>query len=289
MRSTAALVVALLLSVPGLAGAIDIVRCGQVIQRGETAVLQIDLDCTVLPGSCVADPSIPCTGVPVDPVCPSAVPAPQESRTCHHGMIELPSGATLDLNGHALIGDPIGLPYSPVNCFGGSCRVNGPGEIRDSSRPGIFLYRARLTIRDVSIHDNEAGIVASDRGSVRATNLSISDNLYNGTELTRLVGENVSVTNNGRNGIGALTVRATGLTATGNGFGSDAPIGGAGIWATRVAVRDSTIIGNNGDGQGFDVMAHVRPRFRNVTCGTSAMFLPGTSVPVPTWGVCAND
>jgi hypothetical protein len=291
MRFRARLSLALVLVAPGLAGAVDIVRCGQVIQPGETAVLQVDLDCSVLPGSCVGDPSIPCTGVPLDPVCPVTIPSspdPDFTRTCSHGMIALPSGATLDLNGHALVGDPIGLPYSPVNCTSGSCTVRGPGEIRGSSRPAIFLYRARLTIQDVSIHDNVAGIVASDRGSVRATNLSIADNLH-GTELTRLIGENVSVTDNGHTGVSALTVRARGLTVTGNGFGSDPPIGGAGIWAKTVVVRDGTITGNNGNGQGYDIMAVRRPRLRDVTCGTSAMFLPGTTIPVPTWGVCAND
>jgi hypothetical protein len=280
---------------PVPAPAIDIFRCGQVISRGEPAVLQVDLDCGTLPGSCLADDSIPCSGT-TDPVCPAVLPGspgPGEDRWCMHGMIVLPPGAGLYLNGHALVGDPVGLPYAPVFCNRGRCIVQGPGEIRGSSRCGIELYRAKLAVSYVNIHDNACGISSSVKGRITASNLTVSHNAGVGLEATAVTGQNIVASDNGADGVTARNVRITGLVATNNGGNPSAfPTGGAGVSARSVRLEDATVTGNNGYDQGLDIVSEKAPQVRDVTCGRSARLVPqpsGAPLPGPPWGICASD
>jgi hypothetical protein len=269
--------------------AVDIFRCGQVVSRGENAILRVDLDCGTLPGSCLANDSIPCTGT-IDPGCPPALPGPEESRWCMHGMIVLPPGAGLYLNGHSLVGDPVDVPYAPVFCNRGHCTVQGPGEIRGSTRCGIELYRATLTVSYVDLHDNACGISASDKGRIRASSVTASHNAGVGLQAASVSGQNVTASDNGGDGIAARNVRITGLLALNNGAGL--PAGGAGVSARSIRLTDATVTGNDGYGEGLDVVSQRFPRLENVTCGRSARLVPqpsGPPLPGAAWGVCASD
>src|SRR5262245_28481522 len=146
------------LAVASSARAGDITRCGQRIADGEVAVLQVDLDCSVLPGSCQADPSIACTGN-LDPVCPPILPSAPDARFCGHHMIEIEQGkATLQMNGHRLIGATVPSPLSPIDCHRARCTIVGPGEISGAEHCAIDLAKATIDISDVDIHDNGCGI-----------------------------------------------------------------------------------------------------------------------------------
>jgi hypothetical protein len=271
------------LCAPLPAEAIDIFRCGQVVSRGEPAVLQVDLDCGALPGSCLADDSIPCMGT-IDPGCPAVLPGPEESRFCMHGMIVLPPGAGLYLNGHALVGDPADVPYAPVFCNRGRCIVQGPGEIRGSTRCAIDLYRATLTITNVSLHDDACGVSASVKGRIRASGVTASHNTGGGLQASSIGGQDVTASDNGGDGIAGRNVRITGLTATNN--------GGSGVSARSIRLEDATVTGNHGYGAGLDLVSEKFPRLENVTCGRSARLVPqtgGGSLPGAPWGVCASD
>ncbi len=281
-----------LCGVSALAHAVDITRCGQPIGRGEVAVLEVDLDCSSLPGTCVADPLIACSGL-VDPVCPPfSLQNPEPTRWCSHAMLTLPRDATLRLNGHAIVGDPVGAPGYPVVCDRGRCVIEGPGEIRGSTACAVSLFRATLTIRDVSIHDNGCGISANGRGTVRASNLIVSRNAGSGIEASGVLGENVVASDNGGDGLAARRVRIRGLVATNNGGNANLPLSGAGVWAQVMRVENATVTGNDGYGTGLDLISSTLPRLEGVTCGRSASLEPqlvGAPAPGAPWGVCHND
>jgi hypothetical protein len=138
-----------------VASAIDIVRCGQKVPNGDTATLQVDVDCSVLPGSCLADATIACTGQ-VDPACPPLSAEFPETALCSHSPIEFDHvKGTLDMNGHSIIGgDPGGML-----CTKARCSIVGPGTITGALN-GILVRKSRVTVTDVDLHDNLNGIVS---------------------------------------------------------------------------------------------------------------------------------
>jgi hypothetical protein len=99
----------------------------------------------------------------------------------------------------------------------------------------------------------------------------MSDNLRYGISARggRIRGRNVTANRNGMGGVWGPIEEMVNLTATGNGVAG-------GVYAVsfgqKRALRlvDSTIIGNDGLGRGFDVLATLRVRLRNTTCGRGA-------------------
>lgn len=291
MRNRELLIGTCVLALVATAEAGDIVRCGQPVERGETAVLQVDLDCTTALGTCVGDPTLPCTGTS-DPSCPQLVDGADLSRFCEHSWVVLPSGATLELNGHRLIGQKADLGggvggHSGVTCTGRRCTVNGPGQIDDFLGCGVHGYYTRVAVQNVTFDNNGCGIGGNAPIRLNAEDVTITGSELYGIGSAKTVrGRNVTTSGNGADGLTASTVKIDGLTATGNGFGPSAGFGGAGVWAGRMSLANATITGNNGYDQGLDVMAAKRPRFENVICGRSALFVDHVG---PPWAVCAND
>ena len=83
---------------------------------------------------------------------------------------------------------------------------------------------------------------------------------------SRLRGTSARVTNNRAGGVAAYKVDLTGLVATGNG-----PDGGL-SFSRPSRLTDSFLTGNDGLGQGYDILVfrRTRLRLRNTTCGRVA-------------------
>ena len=307
-RPTGLLVLAVGLLVPHAvpALAIDITACGVTVDRGQTGVLQADLDCS--------------------------------SQTFG---VRLLSRATLDLNGHTIAGGNstiatvVGVRTvgNPIGVGAGNFKIVGPGEITGTHTnnvdfPGtagcVLLNngRARITSATgvVEIAGCVYGVLGStgvrpDIGRLQMDHVTFHDHSEVGTSVTRLRasditaynvhafgigaskvvqvtsvmshdngigifggdkirGTDVTTTNNSANGIDTFgRVVMTNLTSTGNGYsGVSAPNGG-------VNLVDSTVTGNGTS----DILSGAMPVLTNTTCGSS---IGPTNAP---WGVCTND
>jgi hypothetical protein len=265
MARTLWLVTAALVAGARIAAGFDVTGCDTTVPPGEVGVLQSDLDCS---GALVG--------------------------------VVLSEGAALEMQGHAISGDPAG--NAAVVCNGRRCSVTGPGAI---SGPvvGIALTRGRqrLTVSDLDIHDCESGILDSlspRRSAVRASNLSVTGCTLAGLYVGKLRGSGISASGNGGPGLAVDKLRAENVVASSNGasgiFGGKARLtglvandnGDAGIRVSKAALRDATLTGNQGYGLGFDVLAARRPRAVNVTCGKSGVI---GGLGTDTWGICAGD
>ncbi len=269
MKTT--IVAAVLVMLCPEARALDITSCGQVVPDGETGILQADL------------------------VCPPAPPGPP------YFAVQLNRGATLEMNGHSITGQQLG-----VFCFG-DCTVRGPGEITGASSNAIGApIGIRVDVSDLDIHDNHgimdvagskltlANITASHNAygiraaSLKATNVTINDNAGDALLVQkRLIATDVTVTNTGEGGISTLgSIRATRLVVSG--------AAGVGLFSRgRAKLMDSSVTGS-----GFlalDLVTGRKPRLLGTsTCGHSAGLVkdpanPGMLLIGPTWGVCASD
>jgi len=133
----------------------------------------------------------------------------------------------------------------------------------------------RLTASRIVANSNRHGVRAS--GTMRLSDVSVSNSGGDGILGPRIVGDGVTVSNchtavssNGR-------VRLTGLTSTSNLYG---------VVARRIVLTDSVL--GAGDP---DVLSVRRPVLVDTVCETSSSLVqaPGGFVNGPTWGVCAND
>lgn len=260
------LLIALLLPlVPLAASGRDITGCHDAVLTGDTGVLQNDLDC--------GGPDLGRWGVTLAP------------------------RATLDLNGHAIRNE-----FGGVWCQG-KCVIKGPGEISGMSALAV-LVNDKTMLRDVVIRDSGGGVYPADvagdlallmnvkvalknvtlarTGSgvygwkIKARNVSVTDGAW-GLLGEQVKGRDVTLTGNTGLGIRATKTVVRNLTATGNG---DAGVDAYG----PVILKDSTLSGNDGLGDGRDIISRTGPPvLLNTTCGRSALG-DGTD-----WGVCAND
>ena len=235
----------------GSGWALDIGFCGSDVPPGQVGVLQADLTCSSTQ-----------TGV---------------------GLEEL---ATLQMNGHSISGAGIG-----VFCFRG-CTVQGPGEIIGATNFGIVTStnpRPRVLVEDVTIRDGAGSAIAFGApGSLDLRNVTVTNNGGGviATNAGRIRGTNVIITNNASVGAQARRLRFTGLTLQGNG----AP----GLLSFRggVHLADSTLSGNNSGMGDLDLATRRRPGVYNTTCGRSARVPDPPVIPAPTdpsWGVCTSD
>lgn len=226
--------------------AVDVVACGQAVPRGEVAELRADLRCGPV-GAAVA----------------------------------LGTGAALNLNGFSLVGQD-GSQNAGLLCVGPKgCTIEGPGEVRGfgaglsgsgrvrvrnvtfrHNRIGVTTKGAIVDFSNVIANENETGIVAAGAG--------------------RLSASDVQVSNNRRAGIwvaGTRRVRLSRVTAVGNGkLGGGLYLGTRG--RGRVLIVDSTITGNDGLGQGYDVLTTLRNlRLFDSACGQGAYIRVSRTLP----------
>jgi hypothetical protein len=232
------------------AGKVDVSTCGQLLEPGMKGTLTANLD-----------------------ACPSDAAA-----------ITLHDGAKLDLNGFAITSGDIGIVCQD------RCAIRGPGDVT-GARLGISLrgiQNARLTLKDVNIHDNteygivhEFGVEQGKEPLARLSNVAVQNNGGTGIFLFRskLVATELTVTDNGFNGIGGLlmfrlkraTVQRNLRTGISAEFGSGRLI-------------DSLLSFNGTLESDADIKTVTPPILIRSECGFSADY--GTGDP---WGVCAGD
>jgi hypothetical protein len=241
---------------------VDVTACDQEVPRGAVGTLQADLVCPTQ-DHCEGNPLDLCT---TNADCPGMAPCEKPYA------VELGTGATLRLNGHSITGGAYGVLCET------RCSVEGPGDISGASFSAVITYlgQYRLTLSNLSIHDNSSGIVQA--GTVKLTDVDISNNQLRAIGRARVVkGTNVTANGNGLQAILADRVRLQSLTATGNG---DVGV----IGSTGVALENSTVTGNQAGGDGVDILSGRRPRLVNTTCGRSGNMDDGAP-----WGVCTLD
>jgi hypothetical protein len=262
----------------GVAQAIDITTCGQTVPSFDIGVLQTDLVC---PNPNTADGCLA-----------SGMGAP--------AAVDLQANATLQMNGHSITGGCYG-----VRAFTGSSRrrlaIQGPGLITGAFL-GVF-FEGRLTISDVTLDGNGAGIVSPDpstnQSRIFATNVAANSSVgpIDGSGISAYRIDATSVTANGNVSAGiyaASRLRANGVTANDDAYGLYSPgkvaIDGLtatnstyyGVAACRLRLRTSTVTGSQ---SGIDLWTRSRPSTTAVTCDHSGS---QTNPPIP-WGVCAGD
>lgn len=257
------------------AWALDITSCGATVPRGEIGVLSVDLVCQ--PGDIHA--------------------------------VALEHRATLDLNGHAISNPGHFASGAAVRCHG-RCTVVGPGLISGAPTRQFDGIRAdgslvphpplRLEVRDLTIDATRIGLEGnvSPAPFVRATNVAVTNSESYGFYIPRVVAEDVTATGN-YIGVYALSLQTVNLNASDNrnyGVYAIRRLVARGLVATNnveegilaeggIRLVDSTVIGNDASGDGFDIESTRRPRLKNTTCGRSVM----TEPPFGDWDVCAND
>jgi hypothetical protein len=247
--------------------AVPITTCGDAVPDGETGDLMNDLTCTDLASGLV--------GVVVG------------------------SGGTLNLNGFHIIGPGStltgGAPLVGISCGGTyppspskparNCQVNGPGEITNS-QVGLFeIYVRRAVVNDLTLRGNGQGMIAYAR-RLTMTNVVADGNDGLGIGGSKIQGTGIETNNNGQGGLGGSKVELSGFTATGNGeFGGLFSLDGRG----PALLTDCTITGNDGLGQGYDIVRQGHVRLGNTVCGKSVRL--DYSIPnqvIGSYG-CTND
>lgn len=227
---------------PGAALAFDLDTCGQEVPREVVAELRGPLSC--------------------GPTGPAVFLGP---------------GATLNLNGFTIAGPGTG-GNAGVLCRG--CTITGPGEIRGFGA-GVSGGGRRVSVRDVTLRFNGVGALQKggilDLSNVVATDNDIGISMAAG----RLRGWNVQASENREAGISvtATMVKLYRLTASGNGN-----LGGLRILTFRGGGRsrvvDSTILDNDGLGEGYDVLTSVRRlKLVNSVCGRGARIRVSRTTP----------
>ena len=214
------------LAFAAVALATDVSTCYQTIAARDVAVLQTDLDCSMVPGS-----------------------GPD---------VVLERGALLQLNGHRLLGGHIGVGSDPG---GRRVIIEGPGEISGMTGCGISAEGPAL-VRNVQVHDNGCGITSIYTFSLKLEDVGVTNNAGDGvTYLSdvkhgKVSGERVTISGNGGAGVRAPhTLSLEEASITGNG-------GGGAIAGRTIRAQDSTLTGNGPSGD----VATRRAILRNTTC-----------------------
>jgi len=219
------------------ARAFDITACGQAIHTGEVGDLRADL------------------------VCPPSV------------GVFLSAGGTLNLNGHTIAG-PGTAHGGGVQCSGerrAFCTVNGPGLITNFNIAFVG-GGGSLRLWGLAARGNASGVTHKAPRIIELVDVDMSDNLTYGVSARggRIRGRNVTASRNGVGGVVGPIEEMVNLTATGNGVAGGAYVVDSFEQKRTPRLIDSTINGNDGLGRGFDVLATVRVKLRNTTCGRGA-------------------
>ncbi len=272
----------LLWSVPSYA--FDVTECHQMVPEHETGVLQTDLVCDSNGGP----------------------------------DVWLQRHSRFQLNGHSISGGYIGVATDPGR-FGGTV-IEGPGEIfgvvggagaGDPFGCGI-APSGRVTIRNLTLHDNLRGIVNIYDFAMKLEGVTIVDNTLEGiasyfVNLGSTIGpgkgqitaRNVVISGNGDNGIeafGKLVLRdsivsangGAGITSAGRLFTLQnvAVTGNAGGGVISTSSHRGKLKGSSatGNGPAGDIAAPVAPKLVASTCDHSILL--GFS---DTLGICSGD
>ena len=262
-----------------------ITTCGTAIPDKEVGTLAADLDCT--------DPATP--------------------------AVSLGHRATLELAGHEIHGISADgqVSRNVVACTDRACTIVGPGRIVgndgtgsygacvsgaddglltmtsngqgtirvESCSTGVLGRTAKLT--DVQAFSNMVGI--SVYKNVHLRNVEASGNQF-GVIGRKIAGEDVQADTNTRFGIvgnafhGAVKLKN--LVASGN--------GDAAVIAWSVKLGGGGAVGNNGYGQGIDVVSATKPHVSDFSCIASGKIGESYIMGPPlllsgSWGVCSGD
>src|SRR5262249_43902941 len=143
----------------------------------------------------------------------------------------------------------------------------------------------RAVVNGVSVPGNGYGVF-SFAHRLSLMNVVADGNVSFGVAGSKIEGTGIETNDNGEGGMGGSGVKVSAFTAIGNGqFGGLASLNGRG----RAVLTDSTLTGNDGLGQGYDIVRQGRVRLVNTVCGKSARM--DFSIPnqvVGSYG-CAND
>lgn len=263
--------------------------------HGRSPILLAALLATVLPTRSALGLDLVSCG----PDVPAGVVAVLQSDVvCPPGVsIVLGRGATLQLNGHSITAESEVAGHVAIGCVRGRCQVVGPGEVRGFGGIAIAAFQpSRLVITDVVVRNNGVGL-NGDR--VEASGTSFVANSSWGASAHVLRATNVSATGNGQFGLGGRTIRGSGisasdnledglranrisvdhLAATGNGR-----YGVTARFPGTTAVRDSNVTANGA----ADVASQGRPVVRRTSCTTSRR-LDSYGTNLGSWGVCSAD
>jgi len=157
-----ALVVAVGAASPGEAR--DVKRCGITIGAGKTGHLTGDVQCGF---RCVADPSVPCTAIEDEQICPIV------GSRCAPEVLRLERNATLELNGFRLSG---AFEARAIECSDGAsgrCTVRGPGEIKVKDAHVIEGHAQHVLLENLTMRGPIYGGVSTDgRLTLREVRLS---------------------------------------------------------------------------------------------------------------------
>jgi len=268
--------IALMAIAADVAGAVDVVSCGQVVPAGEIGELTGALDCS--------------------------------SASSGSPAVVLGNRATLELHGNPLTAPPDG---TGVACQGRKCTVEGPGWLLAAPFPQTSLAGV-AAVKNVlvsggglEIYRNETGVLASD-GTARLSGVTLRQNgtgveakvlkaeqifVLNseriGIEASKGVrGEAIEVRDSGWAGISTRTFKIDGFIAATNGF-TGTTSGGAILATRRGVLRNSSISANEFNGVPLDLITGSPPTVIDTTCHHSAMLIDGA--PSGTWGVCSLD
>ena len=270
----------------GVAHGFPITTCGIQIPDGDVGTLAADLNCT--------DPNTP--------------------------AVQIGHRGTLELAGHAIQGISVDGTSSRtvVPCVGKKCTIVGPGSIAGNdgsssygdcvfgpfdsgmltmtsngqgeiavSNCGVGVAGGKGKLQDVHAQSNVVGILVF-RG-VTLRNVTASGNQF-GVMGNKVKAIDLDADANTRFGVvgygGKGKVRLQDLSATGN--------GDAGVIGYAVTIKNGTVTGNAGYGQGIDVVSVKKPHVTDVACGLSGKIGESyVSGPPPllagTWGICAGD
>ena len=232
-------------SLPGLllvlaaarAAAFDLTTCGGAVQAGEIADLRADL------------------------VCPPLAAA-----------VALTAGSTLNLNGHTISGTST-TSGTGIQCGGrrsdGFCVVHGPGLITNFG-VAVVGGGASLRLEALTARGNGSGLAHKAPRLIELVDVDMSDNAEYGITARggRMRLANVTANHNGIGGVLAPVVKMAHVTAIGNGRDGGVFLTFKSHRATRII--DSTITGNDGLGQGFDLLTTRPVRLMNTTCARGA-------------------
>jgi len=214
------------LAFAAVALATDVTTCYQTIAARDIAVLQTDLDCSMVPGS-----------------------GPD---------VVLERGARLQLNGHRLLGGHIGVGSDPG---GRRVIIDGPGEISGMTGCGISAQGPAL-VRNVQVHDNGCGVTAIYAFRLALEDASVTNNAGDGVTYlsdvkhAKVSAERVTISGNGGTGMRApRTLSLEEASISGNG-------GGGAIAGHTIRAKDSTLTGNGSNGD----VATRRAILQNTTC-----------------------
>jgi hypothetical protein len=288
---------------------VTITQCGQEVPRGYAATLAHDLDCSAdlrcwqcdgsttgircRPGLQACTTSADCPA----PTCPDSGncigPITADYSFCASRAAVYLDRASLDLAGYTIEGG-----YAGVICGAGKCRIRNGTIARNWN---AIQNSGTLDLVNLTLSDNGNRAVEYAGTPVRAVKMTLVTVANNGNDQAGVIGGQVSLldvvlTGPGSGVLGLKSIKATGVTATGdahtlanssalatyNGRVSARGLTASGwrraVDSGTVVIRDSNLSGNE-----CDLFSGAFPHLTNTVCEHSCKSL------TESWGVCSGD